>query len=63
MEITIFNPFQEKKHGVIASFICEGGMIGKQPLRIAKTIYPPDWCGAKDTKAEQVIELKAEDSK
>lgn len=57
----IFNPFQNKSYGIVSSFICEGGMIGKQPLRIAKTIYPPNWGGAKDTIANEVINLKKED--
>jgi hypothetical protein len=56
----LHNPFQKKESATIQSFICEGGMIGKQPLRIAKTIYPPNWCGAKDSKATEVIELKNE---
>lgn len=55
MEIKINNPFQDKNFGVINSFICEGGMIGKQPLKIAKTIYPPNWDGPKDSKATIVI--------
>ena len=57
----IFNPFQNKNYGVVLSFICEGGMIGKQPLRIAKTIYPENWSGPKDTIANEVINLKKED--
>lgn len=63
MEIKINNPFQDKNFGVINSFICEGGMIGKQPLKIAKTIYPPNWDGPKDSKANQVIETKMEDKR
>jgi len=30
----------KNKPGTIASFICEGGMIGKLPLKISKTVYP-----------------------
>lgn len=58
MEIKLNNPFQDKNFGIIGSFICEGGMIDKQPLKIAKTIYPPNWSGPKDTKAVQIVELK-----
>ena len=57
----LMNPFQKKESATIMSFICEGGMIGKQPLRIAKTIYPENWGGAKDTIANEVINLKKED--
>ena len=28
------------KNGTIASFLCEGGMVGKSELRISHTIYP-----------------------
>lgn len=56
----LINPFQKKESATIMSFICEGGMIGKQPLKIAKTIYPENWGGAKDTKAAEIIQLKNE---
>jgi hypothetical protein len=56
----LHNPFQKKESATIMSFICEGGMVGKQPLKIATTIYPPDWGGAKDSKATEIIELKNE---
>lgn len=56
----LINPFQKKESATILSFICEGGMVGKQPLKISKTIYPPNWGGAKDTKATEIIQLKNE---
>lgn len=60
MEIKINNPFQDKNFGIISSFVCEGGMVGKGELKIAKSVYPPNWGGPKDIKATEVIELKNE---
>jgi hypothetical protein len=38
-----YRQFEDKqpiKSGTIASFLCEGGMVGKSELKISHTVYP-----------------------